>query len=87
MQHLTPAGDPGYDLDAFQEEAGRMRLYGGGGGKGAKPPSQPAPTVMPTPDDSAMKRAKRNEIARLMERGGRQSTILTDGGGDKLGGG
>lgn len=84
MQHLTNTGDPGYDLGAFiREPDGRIRLYGGGG-KGK--PSLPAQKEMPVVDDEAMRRAKRNEIARLMERSGRNSTILSDSG-DKLGGG
>lgn len=55
------------------------------GGGAPKPPTPAAPTVMPTPDDDAMKKAKRQSMAEQMSRGGRQSTILTDS--DKLGGG
>lgn len=43
------------------------------------------PIVMPLPDDEAVKLAKRRSIAAQMGRGGRSSTILSDG--DSLGGG
>jgi len=49
-------------------------------------PAVPAPAVMPTPDDEAVKAAKRKSIAMQMSRSGRDSTILTPPGGDKLGG-
>lgn len=47
------------------------------------------PLVMPTPDDEAVKAAKRRQIAEMQARQGRASTILTDSsyGSNKLGGG
>lgn len=45
MQHLDALGNPGYDPDGFKPEAGRMRLFGGGGGK--KPKVPPAPELPP----------------------------------------
>lgn len=50
------------------------------------PPVVPTP-LMPTPDDSAVKEAKRKSLAALSQQTGRASTILTDtGSNDKLGG-
>lgn len=62
-------------------------LFGGGGD------SQPAPaapkvepvTPMPTPNDAAVKDAKRKSIAAMAARQGRASTILT-GNEDATGG-
>lgn len=54
------------------------------GGK-KKPKAEPAaasPTVMPTPDEEAIRMARRRSITSQLARRGRQSTILT---GDKLG--
>lgn len=51
--------------------------------KAAPAPVADAPTVMPLPDDAAIKAAKKRSIIRQMGRSGRDSTILT---GDKLGG-
>lgn len=45
--------------------------------------STPVPT-MPLPDDEAVARARKEAIIRQRARGGRSSTILTDG--DMLGG-
>lgn len=45
---------------------------------------EPEPT-MPTPDDEAVRRARRRSIARQLGARGRQSTILTGGAGDTLG--
>lgn len=84
MQHVDMMGDPTYDIGAFiPNETGQLRLYKGGG-KGS--PKLPEQKIMPVADDEAMRKAKRNDIARLMERSGRNSTILSEGG-DKLGGG
>jgi len=63
-------------------------LLGGklfGGGKSAPAPTQ-GPQVMPLPDDQAILDARKRSIAAQMKRGGRTSTILTDGGGSTLGG-
>jgi hypothetical protein len=44
------------------------------------------PTVMPTPDDTQVKAAKKRQRAASLQSSGRQSTILTDyGSADKLG--
>lgn len=49
-------------------------------------PTAPEPkTAMPLVDDEAAKRARRNSTAAQMQRGGRQSTMLTGGTGDMLG--
>jgi hypothetical protein len=54
------------------------------GAKSAPPIAPPA--VMPTVDDEAVKKAKRQAMASAQQRGGRASTILTDGPKeDKLG--
>jgi len=63
-------------------------LFGGGG----SPAPAPAPTVlatpepapMPTIDDAAVKAAKKKSLMSAQQRGGRASTVLTDGE-DKLG--
>ena len=63
-------------------------LLGGklfGGGKSAPAPTQ-TPQVMPLPDDQAILDARKRSIAAQMKRGGRTSTILTDGSGSTLGG-
>jgi hypothetical protein len=56
-------------------------LLGGGGGKKKKAaPAPAAPTaapVMPIADDEAVRRARKQSIARQMGRGGRTSTMLT----------
>ena len=44
------------------------------------------PTTMPLPDDEKIKAARKRAIAAQMQRGGRSSTILTDGTGGTLGG-
>ena len=46
------------------------------------------PQVMPLPDDQTILNARKKAIAAQMQRGGRTSTILTDGasGGNTLGG-
>lgn len=54
--------------------------------KGAKTPPAPtltAPTVMPSPDDEAARRAKAAILAKMAARSGRTSTILSS---DTLGG-
>lgn len=56
--------------------------------KGPPKPVVTPPAVMPTPDDEAVKAAKKRKTAASMQRSGRQSTILTDysdSGSDKLG--
>lgn len=50
-----------------------------------KAPELKPPTPMPTADDAAVRAAKRRQLASMQARGGRLSTILTDGE-DKLGG-
>lgn len=50
----------------------------GGGKKTAAPET---PNVMPTPDDEAVKRARRRSIVEQMNRDGRQSTILSEDSG------
>lgn len=42
-------------------------------------PTVTAPPVMPTPDDDAMRRARRRSLAAQLGRRGRQSTILSQG--------
>lgn len=55
--------------------------------KTPKPAAPVAPAVMPTPDDEAVKRARKKSLAEQAARSGRQSTILDSyGGGDMLGG-
>lgn len=44
-------------------------------------PKLPDPIRMPDPMDPAVLEAKRQKMAQLQTRGGRQSTILTDTGG------
>jgi len=48
-----------------------------------KTPVIPEPTVMPQPDDAAMKAAKKRSLAKQSASGGRASTILSTQ--DKLG--
>lgn len=49
-------------------------------------PTVAAPTVMPTPDDNAMKKAQQAQLSSLQSRRGRQSTILDNASsGDLLG--
>lgn len=52
-------------------------------GGSSAPVMEKAP-VMPTPDDDAIKKAKRRSVAQQIARSGRESTILTDPG-DTLG--
>ena len=59
------------------------------GGRPATPapvqvPVVAEPTVMPIPDDEAMKRRKKKSLAEQQSRGGRMSTILSTD--EKLGG-
>ena len=49
-----------------------------------KAPGVAAPKTMPTADDAAVQAARRRQVAEMQARGGRASTILSDG--DKLGG-
>ena len=53
-------------------------LFGGGKKKAATPET---PNVMPTPDDEAVKRARRRSVIEQMNRDGRQSTILSEDSG------
>lgn len=46
---------------------------------------EPEP-VMPVPDDKAMRDARRRSISSQMRRRGRASTLLSESGGDGLGG-
>jgi hypothetical protein len=56
------------------------------GKKQAAPtPEEPTP-VMPLADDEEIRRARRTSVARQMARGGRSSTILSQGS-ESLGGG
>jgi hypothetical protein len=50
-----------------------------GGAMNKPPPAIQAPPVMPTPDDEAVKRARRRSLAAQLGRRGRQSTILSQG--------
>lgn len=60
---------------------------GGSAAVSAPAPVAAAPTVMPTPDDTAMKAAQRKLLAATQARRGRDSTILSDpASGDLLGG-
>jgi len=56
------------------------------GGKESAPPPIAPPTPMPTADDSKVKAARSRSIADQMVRQGRESTILTQGTEEKLGG-
>lgn len=49
-------------------------------------PEVKAPTPMPMADDAAVEAAKRRKQAEIQARSGRASTILSDTGGEKLGG-
>ncbi len=40
-------------------------------------PIIPEPTVMPKPDDAAMRRVKKRSLMKQQQRGGRASTILS----------
>lgn len=51
----------------------------------AAAPAAATPAVMPTPDDDAIRLARRRSIAQQLSRSGRQSTMLTPAG-SKLGG-
>ena len=42
------------------------------------PPPPAAPVIMPTPDDDALKAARKRKLALDMGRSGRTSTILSD---------
>lgn len=53
-------------------------------GKSTPPPVAP-PAVMPTINDEAVLKAKKNAVAAAQQRGGRASTILTGETTDKLG--
>ena len=44
------------------------------------------PTVMPVADDEASKRARARQLSAVRQRSGRESTILSDFGSEKLGG-
>lgn len=57
---------------------GGAKLLGLGGGKKRKQVETP---TMPAADDEAVKRAKRRSLMKQKGRGGRASTILTDGEG------
>lgn len=48
-------------------------------------PEVKAPPVMPTPDDQAVKDAKRRSLAGRYARRGRQSTIMSDSVSETLG--
>lgn len=54
--------------------------------KTPKAPPIQAPAAMPTPDDANVSAARRRAEVATRTRTGRQSTILTDYGGGKLGG-
>ena len=51
-----------------------------------KMPEIKAPTPMPTANDAAIDAAKRRKSLEIQARSGRASTILSDTGGQKLGG-
>lgn len=53
---------------------------------GKDKPQVKAPTPMPMADDAAVEAAKRRKQAEIQARSGRASTILSDTGGEKLGG-
>ncbi len=84
MIHLTPAGDPGYDAEAFHPDGRRLRLFGGGGGgKGSpKPPkvvTPTAPTPQPTEQDASVTTSRDNERRRRIAAA--SSTIMTSAQG------
>lgn len=61
-------------------------IFGGGAPKAPDPiPIPPPPPATPMVDESAILRKKKKAIAAQQTRGGRQSTILSDLGGDTLG--
>lgn len=51
----------------------------GGGGSAPAPTTPTAQPVMPQADDQKVKDAKKKSIAMQLQRGGRDSTILTSG--------
>lgn len=55
-----------------------MGLFGGNESQKDSAPALATPTVMPTPDDDAARKAKMAQGAALTQRRGRQSTILSD---------
>jgi hypothetical protein len=60
------------------------------GPKAPRTPAIPEPAVVPQADDQAIERARRRRMAQAQQRGGQQSTILTQGGmgtSETLGGG
>ncbi len=50
------------------------------------PPEPKAPAVIPQADDETISQAKKREAARARSRGGRVSTVLTNGQDQGLGG-
>ena len=54
--------------------------------KAPKAPRESAPTVMPTQDSALVADAKRRALVAQTERGGRNSTILTDSDNETFGG-
>ena len=60
---------------------GVASIFGVGGEKAPAPAPAPVvekPPVMPTPDDEAIRQAKKKSIAAVVGRQGRASTILSD---------
>ncbi len=49
------------------------------GGLFPKPPKPPAPVAMPDPEDASVREAQRRRQAEMQARGGRDSTILSEG--------
>lgn len=61
------------------------QLFGGGKKESAEPAETDGPVVMPLADDDKIAAAKKKAIAARLQRGGRQSTILSNDS-DTLGG-
>lgn len=80
MQHLTLTGEPGYDIEGFQPSAKRLRLFGGGGGKGKV--NVPAPEKPPQASKAPTADVYRQQNAQAAKGAGTpSSTMLTDTGG------
>lgn len=77
MRHLDELMNPGYDTGAFQPLGGRMRLFGGGGGKSA--PTPPAPEKPPQAAKSPNVAVSRSKAAAAPGPGGAPSSTFQTG--------
>lgn len=52
---------------------------------GPKMPEAPKPVAMPDADSAQVRQARRRKVAKSQASGGRGSTVLSAGGGERLG--